>query len=69
MRVGSTSADPGQFVFRSVEMAGNYLSARKLADEPCSHQNHQFVLTLSAILPMLFACAQLYGFLMLINML
>ena len=26
MRVGSISADPGQFLFRSVERAGNFLS-------------------------------------------
>ena len=31
--------------------------------------NHQFVLALSAILPMLFACAQLHGFLILMLML
>ena len=43
MRVGSFSADPGQFPFRWVERAGNYLSVRKMADEPCNHQNHQFV--------------------------
>ena len=57
--------DPGQFLLRSVERDGNYLSVRKMADQPCNHQNHQFVLTLSAILPRLFACAQLHGFLML----
>ena len=34
-RVESISADPGQFLFRSVERAGNYLSVRKMADEPC----------------------------------
>ena len=27
VRVGSISADPGQFLFRSVERAGNYLSS------------------------------------------
>ena len=37
-----------------------------MADEPC---NHQFMLTLSAVLPMLFACAQLHGFLILMLML
>ena len=62
VRVGSIPADPDQFLFRSVERAGNYLPVRKMADEPC---NHQFVLTLSAVLPMLFACAQLHGFLIL----
>ena len=66
VRVGSISADPGQFLFRSVERAGNELSVRKMADEPC---NHQFMLTLSAVLPMLFACAQLHGFLILMLML
>ena len=34
-----------------------------MADEPCNHQNHQFVLTVSAILPMLFADEQLHAFL------
>ena len=61
MRVGSISADLDQFLFRSVERAGNYLSVRKMADEPCNLQNHQFVFTLSAVLPMLFACAQLHA--------
>ena len=42
-RVGSFSADPGQFHFRWVERAGDYLSVRKMADEPCNHQNHQSV--------------------------
>ena len=59
MRVGPISADPDQFLFPSVERAGNYLSVRRMADEPSNHQNHQVVFTLSAILPMLFACAQL----------
>ena len=58
VKIASISADPDQFVFRSVERAGNYLSVRKMADEPCNLQNHQFVFTLSAVLPMLFACAQ-----------
>ena len=62
MRVGSISADPGQVLFRSVERAGNELSVRKMADEPC---NHEFMLTLAAVLPILFACAQLHGFLLL----
>ena len=44
MRVGSFSADPGQFPFRWVERAGDYLSVRKMAGEPCSHHNHPFVL-------------------------
>ena len=48
MRVGSISADPGQLVFRSIERAGNYLSVRKMADEPC-----KFVLTLSGIFMLL----------------
>ena len=56
VRVGSISADPRQFLFRSVERAGNYF-------------NHLFVLTLSAVLPMLFACAQLLAFLILMLML
>ena len=51
--VGSFSDGPGQFLFHPVERAGNYLSVRKMADEPCNHQNHQLVLTLPAILPML----------------
>ena len=50
MRVGSFSADLGQFPFRWVERAGDYLPVRKMADEPCNHHNHQLVLTLSAIL-------------------
>ena len=50
VRVGSFSADPGQFPFRWVERAGDYLSVSKMADEPCNHHNHQFALTLSAIL-------------------
>ena len=57
MRVGSISADPGQFLFRSVERAGNCLSVRKMQPSIC--------LTLSAVLLMLFACAQLPGFLIL----
>lgn len=40
----------GSVPFRWVERAGDYLSVRKMADEPCNHNNHQFVLTLSAIL-------------------
>ena len=43
VRAGSFSADPGQFSFRWVERAGDYLSVRKMVDEPCNHQNHQFV--------------------------
>ena len=69
VRVGSISADPGQFLLCSVERACDYLSVRKMADERCNHQNHQFVLMLSAILPVLFACAQLHAFLMLMIML
>ena len=60
MRVGSIPADPGQFLFRPVERAGKYyFPVRKMADKPC---NHQFVLKLANALQMLFACAQLHGF-------
>ena len=59
MRAGSIPADPDQFLFRSVERAGNYLPVRKMVDEPW---DHQFVLKLAVALPMLFACAQLHGF-------
>ena len=41
---------PGSVPFRWVERASDYLSVRKMADEPCNHNNQQFVLTLSVIL-------------------
>ena len=67
MRAASISLDPGQFLFALLEGLVTTLSVREMADETCNH--HQFVFTLSAILPMLFACAQLHGFLLLMIML
>ena len=67
MRAASISLDPGQFLFARLEGLVTTLSVREMADETCNH--HQFVFTLSAILPMLFACAQLHGFLLLMIML
>ena len=57
---------PSSVSFSLVDKAGDYLSMRKMVDELCNH--YQFVLTVSAILPMLFACLQLHGFLMLVIM-
>ena len=59
VRAASISLDPGQFLFARLEGLVTTLSVREMADETCNH--HQFVFTLSAILPMLFACAQLHG--------